>query len=60
MESLIEMKARAYDAAVQVRAWQDILDKVTKEINNYVVPVKPLENGTDTSQERRDRLSAAE
>lgn len=52
INTLIELKASAYDAAVQVRAWQDKLNKLTEQINNYVEPVKQeekqqaKENGT--------------
>lgn len=60
MESLIELKARAYDEAVQVTAWQNKLNKTTDEIKNYVSPLKPMENGTDVTNNERDRLSTAE
>lgn len=34
-ESLIELKAQAYDAAAQVQAWQKTLSDLTTKINNF-------------------------
>ncbi len=35
IESLIELKAQAYDAASQVQAWQKTLNDLTIKINNF-------------------------
>jgi hypothetical protein len=35
-ESLIELKARAYDATVQIKAWQKILDDIQLSIKHCV------------------------
>ncbi len=34
-ESLIELKAQAYDAAAQIQAWQKTLNDLTIKINNF-------------------------
>lgn len=47
-ETLIELKARAYDASVQVKAWQDILAKINNDIVNYVAP---SENGKNVIED---------
>lgn len=57
METLIELKALAYDAAVQTRIWQDRLDRLNQQINSYVQPQMQEEqkNGKDTTIIEGDR-----
>ncbi len=40
--TLFELKASAYDCAIQVKAWQDKLNDYTNQINNYMEPEKEV------------------